>query len=110
MLKVAKNNFTTRQSRSRLFALFMLAFFIIVMVTAQITIIAYTNHTCIGDGCPICKMIQNAGMLLRQISKALIAITLQNSALFLMAIVMMIIGLICNTSSTPVRIKVRLNN
>jgi hypothetical protein len=110
MLKALKHSSANRQTWVRRLALFFLIIFIVVSLTAQITIIANANHKCIGDGCPICKLIHNAEMLLKEMGKISVAICAVCTALFIMASVMAAVGLVCNHSSTLVNIKVRLNN
>ena len=110
VLDAVKNRPANLKARTRLLAALLLAFFLFIFLAAQITIIANANHECIGDGCPICKLIDNAEMLLKQIGKTIIAILVFHSALFFTAAVMMITDLLCRHSSTLVQIKIRLNN
>ena len=100
VLDAAKNRLTNRQARTRLLAALILAFFLAVILTAHITIIANADHECIGDACPICTLIHNAGTLLKQIGKLVIAIFAFLLALFFMPAVMMIKGLPCNQMAT----------
>ena len=94
----------------RRWALLALFIFIGVALTAQFTVIVNADHKCIGDGCPICKLIQNAETLLKQIGKTVISISVLLMALFIMTAVMMTGHLICNNLSTLVNKKIQLNN
>ena len=109
VLEALKNRLTNRQARTRLLAVLFLAFFLAVFLTAHITIIANANHECIGDGCPICMLIHNAGLLLKQIGIMVIAISVILLALFIMSAVMTLRGLLCRHSTTLVQRKVKLN-
>jgi len=90
-------------------ALLILFLFIALFLAAFITIIANANHECIGDGCPICKLIRTAENLLKQIGKAVITISAMHAALFFMSSGMILSGLTCTVLSTPINTKVRLN-
>ena len=109
VLDAAKSRLTNRQARTRLFAALILALFLAIFLMAEFTIIANADHECIGDRCPICKLIHNAETLLNQIGNIVIAIIAFLFALFLMLGVMMIKGLLCHCSSTLVQSKVQLN-
>ena len=110
MHKALKNIAANRHKWARCLALLFLIIFIVVSLTAQITIIANANHECFGDGCPICKLIHNAEMLLKQIGKIVIVISVFHSASFFMTAVMIITALLYHHSSTLVQIKIKLNN
>ena len=94
----------------RRLALALLICIIAASLTAQIVIITNANHDCIGDGCPICKLIHNAEMLLKQIGRILISISVIYEALLIIPMAMIMIGLLCIYFSTPVKAKVRLNH
>ena len=104
-----KNIRASHQTWMRRLALLFLIIFITVSLMAQITIIANANHECVGDGCPICKLVKNAKMLLKQIGKIVIAVSVLQTALFIVVNIM-INGLVCDTPFTLVKIKVRMNN
>lgn len=90
-------------------ALVFLVLFIAIFLTAHITVVKNANHKCIGDGCPICRLIHNAENLIRQIGKAILSISVLRAVLFTIAAGMIMGGLCCAVSSTPINIKVRLN-
>ena len=89
--------------------LLLLIIFITIFLTTQIAIIAITNHKCIGDGCPICKLIHNAGMLLQSISKIAISACAAYAAAYVMVFVTISVGGSCGKPSTFINAKVRLN-
>ena len=109
VLYAVKNGSKNRQVRIRRCALFLLVFFIAVLLIAQVTVIINANHECIGDGCPICKLIRNAENLIKQIGRAVISISVLHAALFFMATGMIIGGLVYAAASTPINTKARLN-
>ena len=100
---------TMRREGTRFFACLILVLFIVIFLTAQIIIIANANHECIGDGCPICKQVDSAKTLLKQVGKTGIDGSVFLSALFFCVPVMMIIGLLCRHSFSLIQKKVRLN-
>jgi len=109
MLKAPKNNTANRHTWARRLALFFLIIYFVVFLTAHITIIANVNHECIGDGCPICKLFHNAETLLKQIGKTAISVPVLFTALFV-TIAILMNGVFSHISSSPVNVKVRLNN
>ena len=110
MLNVAESGLNYRRVWIRRLALTLLICIIAVFLTAQFIFITNTNHTCVGDGCPICKLIHSVELLLKQIEKSVILISVIHTVLFIMAMAMMMIGLIRDCIFTPVKVKVRLNN
>ena len=110
MLNVAESGLNSRQVRIRRLALMILICVIAVFLTAQIIFVTNANHTCVGDGCPICKLIHSAELLLKQFEKSVIFISVIQTVLFVMAMAMMMIGLTRDCIFTPITVKVRLNN
>ena len=100
----------SRLTWSRRLALLFLIVYIAVLLAASHAIITNANHECIGDGCPICKLIHNAEMLLEGIGKATASVFATCLALLIIALFTVAAGLICNHSSTLINTKVRLNN
>ena len=109
MFRAFIGNPAYRLTWARRLALLFLTVYIAVFLAASIVIITNANHECIGDGCPICKLIHNAVILLNQIGKIDIAFSVFLFVLFLMFVVIMMKGLLCHRSSTLVQIKVKLN-
>lgn len=90
--------------------LFFTAFVIAVTLLALLTIIIYANHDCIGDGCPICRLIRYADAMLKQIGKAAFALGAL-CAVYLFLPLTVPVRLITRVSApTPVQAKIRLNN
>jgi len=107
--KAVKKIYADRQVRTRCLVLLLFVCFIAVFMTAQITIAANANHNCIGDGCMVCKLINNAEKLLQQMFKNILAITVLLITPFVIAAALMALGLDANNSSASFTVKVRLN-
>ena len=110
MLKVKKNDVCSNQVWARRLALLILVCFFIVFLTTKIVIVTNINHDCIGDGCPICKLIHSAKTLIKQFSKILVSISGMGAALLVIPMAMLIIEFLCIFFSSPITAKVRLDN
>ena len=109
MLRTFMDSLGYRLTWARRLALLVLILYIAVFFISSIVIITNANHECIGDGCPICKMIQNAKTLLRGIEKATVSVFAARAALLIIASFTATAFLIYNHSSSLVNTKVRLN-
>ena len=109
MLKALKHNAVMHRTWARRLALLFLIIFIAVFIMALLTIVVNENHECIGDGCPICKLIHDAERLLQEIGKT--SILLGSFYAILLALIFETIstGIISVHSFTLVNTKVRLN-
>jgi|GEM_PF-1511808 len=107
---VKKNNIFRRQVWIRRLALLFLVCFFIAFLATRIVIVANINHDCIGDGCPICKLIHSAGKLLKQIGRILVSISGVPAALLIIPMAMIATGLLYHYFSSPITAKIRLNN
>ena len=105
-----KNAYSSRRIWARRLALLFLLLFVAVTMTAQITIISNANHKCIGDGCPICKMLRQAETALKQLGSIAITLSIAIMGSFSIIAYMLVIQAFCNHSTIPVYAKIRLNN
>jgi len=98
-----------RQTAARRLMLLVLILLVAVFLMAQITIIANARHECIGDGCPICKMIHGYEMLLKRMGSVVFAVSAMLVALLILLAGMNNRALTRAESSTLAYTKVRLN-
>ena len=110
MIRALTNSPAFRQTWVRRLALLFLIVYISVFFASSAIIIVNVNHVCIGDGCPICRLIHNAEMLLRGSGKAVAAVLTVCASLFAITIIMAAAGLFSNRSPTLVSAKIKLNN
>ena len=109
MLKATEQKSVNSRKWARRLVFLFLITFIIVILSAKITVIANINHECIGDGCPICQVIHNSEMSLNEMTKIAISFCAVCTAFFTMIYVMVSAGVILDQLSTPIKLKVRLN-
>ena len=109
MFRAFIGNTANRLIWARRLALIFLMVYIAIILTASIIIITNANHECLGDGCPICKLIHNAAMLLQGICKVTASLFAAYIAVSIISSIITPAGLICNHSTNLITAKVRLN-
>jgi len=108
MLRALKYDTANRQTRAQRLALLFLVIYIVILLSALIMVIMNADHECIGDDCPICKLTNIVERLLKQIGKAVLAVSVLHAAVLVM-ITAIINRAIYGNSSTLVNARVRLN-
>ena len=110
MRRISQTNENYGQFKRRLIALSFLICFVIVSLSAAIFIITQANHNCIGESCPVCKLIHDVQKLLDRIGRAAIIVFAVAVGLFNAAITWAKRNSVRVYSSNLVSVKTRLNN
>jgi len=110
MRRISQTNKNCGQFKRRLIALSLLFCFVIVSLSATIFIITQSNHNCIGSNCPVCKQIHDVQKFLDRIGRATIILLAVAVCSFTTCTTWIKLDSFQVYFSTPVSVKIRLNN